>query len=90
MVAHQGFLRRPNLPINSRWAVDHRYRFNFAHDLVLYLYQNGLTKIIEAYVHCRCRRVNSVHTPQFIGSPCRLPGLSLSRHACAHLPSLTK
>ena len=33
------------------------------HDLVLYLYQNGLTKFIEVYV----QRVNSVRTPQVIG-----------------------
>jgi clathrin heavy chain len=33
------------------------------HDLVLYLYQNNLTKFIEAYV----QRVNSVRTPQVIG-----------------------
>ena len=38
-------------------------RFDFVHDLVLYLYQNGLTKFIEAYV----QRVNSVRTPQVIG-----------------------
>ena len=31
-------------------------RFDFVHDLVLYLYQNGLVKFIEVYV----RRVNSV------------------------------
>ena len=37
-------------------------RFDFVHDLVLYLYQNNLTKFIEAYV-----RVNSVRTPQVIG-----------------------
>ena len=33
------------------------------HDLVLYLYQNGLTKFIKVYV----QRVNSVCTPQVIG-----------------------
>jgi hypothetical protein len=38
-------------------------RFDFVHDLVLYLYQNGLTKFIEAYV----QHVNSVRTPQVIG-----------------------
>lgn len=38
-------------------------RFDFVHDLVLYLYQNGLTKFIEVYV----QRVNSVRTPQVIG-----------------------
>jgi clathrin heavy chain len=38
-------------------------RFDFVHDLVLYLYQNNLTKFIEAYV----QRVNSVRTPQVIG-----------------------
>jgi clathrin heavy chain len=40
-------------------------RFDFVHDLVLYLYhlyQNNLTKFIEAYV----QRVNSVRTPQVI------------------------
>ena len=38
-------------------------RFDFVHDLVLYLYQNGLVKFIEVYV----QRVNSVRTPQVIG-----------------------
>jgi clathrin heavy chain len=38
-------------------------RFDFVHDLVLYLYQNGLIKFIEVYV----QRVNSVRTPQVIG-----------------------
>ena len=38
-------------------------RFDFVHDLVLYLYQNGLTKFIEVYV----QRVNSVRTPQAVG-----------------------
>ena len=38
-------------------------RFDFVHDLVLYLYQNGLTKYIEVYV----QRVNSVRTPQVVG-----------------------
>jgi clathrin heavy chain len=38
-------------------------RFDFVHDLVLYLYQNGLTKFIEVYV----QRVNSARTPQVIG-----------------------
>jgi clathrin heavy chain len=38
-------------------------RFDFVHDLVLYLYQNGLTEFIEAYV----QRVNSVKTPQVVG-----------------------
>ena len=39
-------------------------RFDFVHDLVLYLYQNNLTKFIQvgAYV----QRVNSVRTPQVI------------------------
>ncbi|KAF5329324.1 hypothetical protein D9619_008912 [Psilocybe cf. subviscida] len=37
-------------------------RFDFVHDLVLYLYQNGLTKFIEVYV----QRVNSVRTPQVV------------------------
>ncbi|KAH6916189.1 clathrin heavy chain 1 [Coprinopsis sp. MPI-PUGE-AT-0042] len=35
-------------------------RFDFVHDLVLYLYQNGLVKFIEVYV----QKVNSVRTPQ--------------------------
>ena len=39
------------------------YRFDYVHDLVLYLYQNGLTEFIEAYL----QRVNSVRTPQVIG-----------------------
>ncbi|CAL1714910.1 unnamed protein product [Somion occarium] len=38
-------------------------RFDFVHDLVLYLYQNGLTSFIEVYV----QRVNSSRTPQVIG-----------------------
>ena len=38
-------------------------RFDFVHDLVLYLYQNGLTNFIEIYV----QRVNSERTPQVIG-----------------------
>ncbi|OCF71038.1 clathrin heavy chain [Kwoniella mangroviensis CBS 8886] len=38
-------------------------RFDFVHDLVLYLYQNGLTNFIEIYV----TRVNSARTPQVIG-----------------------
>ncbi|KJA25685.1 hypothetical protein HYPSUDRAFT_37118 [Hypholoma sublateritium FD-334 SS-4] len=38
-------------------------RFDFVHDLVLYLYQNGLAKFIEVYI----QRVNSVRTPQVIG-----------------------
>ena len=38
--------------------------FNFVHDLVLYLYQNGLMKFIKVYV----QQVNSVRTPQVVGS----------------------
>ncbi|CAK5273880.1 unnamed protein product [Mycena citricolor] len=38
-------------------------RFDFVHDLVLYLYQNGLTNFIEVYV----QRVNSIRTPQVVG-----------------------
>jgi len=38
-------------------------RFNFVHDLVLYLYQNGLNNFIEIYV----QRVNSQRTPQVVG-----------------------
>ncbi|KAF8661339.1 hypothetical protein AX16_001434 [Volvariella volvacea WC 439] len=38
-------------------------RFDFVHDLVLYLYQNGLVQFIEVYV----QRVNSIRTPQVIG-----------------------
>ncbi|ODO11264.1 hypothetical protein I350_00039 [Cryptococcus amylolentus CBS 6273] len=38
-------------------------RFDFVHDLVLYLYQNGLTNFIEIYV----QRVNAARTPQVIG-----------------------
>jgi clathrin heavy chain len=37
-------------------------RFDFMHDLILYLYQNGLLKFIEVYV----QRVNSAHAPQVI------------------------
>ncbi|VDC00602.1 unnamed protein product [Peniophora sp. CBMAI 1063] len=38
-------------------------RFDFVHDLVLYLYQNGLMKSAEVYA----QRVNSVRTPQVVG-----------------------
>ncbi|KAH7873015.1 uncharacterized protein C8R40DRAFT_1161946 [Lentinula edodes] len=38
-------------------------RFDFVHDLVLYLYQNNLIKFIEVYV----QRVNSIRTPQVVG-----------------------
>ncbi|KAG7093825.1 hypothetical protein E1B28_007464 [Marasmius oreades] len=38
-------------------------RFDFVHDLVLYLYQNNLTNFIEVYV----QRVNSIRTPQVVG-----------------------
>ena len=38
-------------------------RFNYVHDLVLYLYQNMLLNFIEVYV----QRVNSTRTPQVIG-----------------------
>lgn len=38
-------------------------RFDFVHDLILYLYQNGLTNFIEIYV----QKVNSSRTPQVIG-----------------------
>ena len=38
-------------------------RFDYVHDLVLYLYQNNLTNFIEVYV----QRVNSARTPQVIG-----------------------
>ena len=38
-------------------------RFNYVHDLVLYLYQNMLINFIEVYV----QRVNSTRTPQVIG-----------------------
>ena len=41
-------------------ACDH---FDFVHNLVRYLYQNGLTKFIEVYV----QRVNSVQTLQVVG-----------------------
>ena len=37
-------------------------RFDFVHDSVLYLYQNGLTKFIEVYV----QQVNSARAPQVI------------------------
>lgn len=37
-------------------------RFNFVHDLVLYLYQNNLFKYIEIYV----QKVNSSRTPEVI------------------------
>ncbi|KAI8996350.1 clathrin heavy chain [Trametes punicea] len=38
-------------------------RFDFVHDLVLYLYQRGLINFIEVYV----TRVNSRRTPQVVG-----------------------
>jgi clathrin heavy chain len=38
-------------------------RFDFVHDLVLYLYQQNLTKYIEVYV----QKVNSTRTPVVIG-----------------------
>lgn len=38
-------------------------RFNFVHDLVLYLYQNNLYKYIEVYV----QKVNSSRTPEVLG-----------------------
>ncbi|KAE9393463.1 clathrin heavy chain [Gymnopus androsaceus JB14] len=38
-------------------------RFDFVHDLVLYLYQNNLTNFIEVYV----QKVNSIRTPQVVG-----------------------
>ncbi|GAO47155.1 clathrin heavy chain [Saitoella complicata NRRL Y-17804] len=38
-------------------------RFNFVHDLVLYLYQNQLFKFIEVYV----QRVNPSRTPAVVG-----------------------
>ena len=45
-------------------------RFNFVHDLVLYLYKNQQFKSIEVYV----QRVNPARTPGVIGGPtgCRL------------------
>ncbi|CAJ0768124.1 2746_t:CDS:10 [Entrophospora sp. SA101] len=39
-------------------------RFDFVHDLVLYLYQQNLTKYIEVYV----QKVNSARTPAVIGA----------------------
>ncbi|KAJ3029464.1 hypothetical protein HDV00_009596 [Rhizophlyctis rosea] len=39
-------------------------RFNYVHDLVLFLYQNNLYKYIEIYV----QKVNSTRTPQVIGA----------------------
>ena len=39
-------------------------RFNFVHDLVLFLYQNGMTKYIEIYV----QKVNSSRAPEVIGA----------------------
>src|SRR6185312_14057988 len=38
-------------------------RFNFVHDLVLFLHQQGLTKYVADYV----QRVNSARTPAVIG-----------------------
>ncbi|KAF9164736.1 hypothetical protein DFQ27_007414 [Actinomortierella ambigua] len=39
-------------------------RFDFVHDLVLYLYQNNLSKYIETYV----QRVNPSRTPAVVGA----------------------
>ncbi|KAI8917358.1 hypothetical protein BC831DRAFT_485343 [Entophlyctis helioformis] len=39
-------------------------RFNFVHDLILFLYQSGMTKYIEIYV----QKVNSTRTPEVIGA----------------------
>lgn len=39
-------------------------RFDFVHDLVLYLYQNNLAKYIEIYV----QKVNPARTPAVIGA----------------------
>jgi clathrin heavy chain len=39
-------------------------RFNFVHDLVMYLYQNNLPKYIEIYI----QKVNSQRTPYVIGA----------------------
>ncbi|KAF9986069.1 hypothetical protein BGZ65_008891 [Modicella reniformis] len=39
-------------------------RFDFVHDLVLYLYQNNLSKYIETYV----QKVNSSRTPAVVGA----------------------
>nr|KAJ3422166.1 hypothetical protein HK105_000871 [Polyrhizophydium stewartii] len=39
-------------------------RFNFVHDLILFLYQSGMTKYIEIYV----QKVNSSRTPEVIGA----------------------
>ena len=39
-------------------------RFGFVHDLVLFLYQNGMTKYIEIYV----QKVNSTRTPEVLGA----------------------
>jgi clathrin heavy chain len=39
-------------------------RFNFVHDLILYLYQNNLYKYIEIYV----QKVNSTRTPEVLGA----------------------
>ncbi|TIC24772.1 clathrin heavy chain [Wallemia mellicola] len=38
-------------------------RFDFVHDLVLYLFQNGLTQFISTYV----QQVNSARLPQVVG-----------------------
>ncbi|KAE9401911.1 ARM repeat-containing protein [Gymnopus androsaceus JB14] len=38
-------------------------RFDFFHDLVLYLYQNNFTNFIEVYV----QRLNSIRTPRVVG-----------------------
>ena len=39
-------------------------RFGFVHDLILFLYQNGMTKYIEIYV----QKVNSTRTPEVLGA----------------------
>ena len=53
-------------------------RFDFVHDLVLYLYQNGLTKFIEVYV----QRVNSVRTPQVVGGCWMWIGMRRQSRGC--------
>jgi hypothetical protein len=54
-------LRKPNSRISFLIIVCNR--FDFVHDLVLYLHQNGLIKFIEVYVQC----VNLARTPQVVG-----------------------
>ncbi|KAG2096660.1 armadillo-type protein [Suillus cothurnatus] len=59
---YKNFLKGAKLPDQLPLIIVYD-RFDFVHDLVLYLYQNKLTKFIEVYV----QRVNSVRMSQVVG-----------------------